>query len=61
MADVQITLSSDEKQYLLRTVEHALGESRVEAHRTHTQDFRDRVLEEEKLLRALLAKLEKSR
>jgi hypothetical protein len=61
MADVQITLTSDERQYLARVLEHALGESRVEAHRTHTPDFRERVLEEEKLLRGLLSKLEKSK
>ena len=59
MADIQITLSSDEKQYLLRTLQTAIGESRVEVHRTHTPDFRERVLAEEKLLRGLLAKLEK--
>jgi len=59
MADIQITLSSDEKQYLLRTLQTAIGESRVEVHRTHTPDFRERVLDEEKLLRGLLAKLEK--
>ena len=58
MADIQITLTSDERQYLFRLVENAIGESRVEAHRTHTPEFRERVLEEQKLLRSLLSKLE---
>jgi hypothetical protein len=61
MTDVQITLTSDERQYLLRVVEHALGESRVEVRRTHSPDFRERVLDEEQLQRGLLLKLEKSK
>ena len=59
MANVQITLSPEERQYLLRILETAIGESRVEAHRTHTPDFRERVHEEQNLLKNLLSKLEK--
>jgi hypothetical protein len=60
MAGMQITLTSEEKDYLVRTLQNAMGETRVEVHRTHSPEFRERVLEEEKLVRTLLAKLEKS-
>ncbi|HXY36420.1 MAG TPA: hypothetical protein VEI07_19445 [Planctomycetaceae bacterium] len=60
MANIQITLTPEERQYLLRILENAIGESRVEAHRTHTPEFRERVHEEQTLLRGLVSKLEKS-
>ena len=58
MTDLKLTLTPEEVQYLARTLQHALGESRVEVRRTHSVDFRDQVLAEEKLLRDLLKKLE---
>ena len=60
MTDTSILLTTEERQYLLNMVQNALGESRVEAHRTHTPQFRERVLAEETLLRQLLTKLEES-
>ncbi len=48
------TISEEERAELIRLLDRALGESRVEAHRTHTPEFRDRVLREQTLLRGLL-------
>ncbi len=61
MAEIRITLTEEEKDYLLRFLQSAMGETRVEVHRTHTPAFRETVLAEEKLLRGLIAKLEKSK
>jgi hypothetical protein len=52
-----LQLSADERALLSRLVEQALGETRVEAHHTHTPDFRQQVLQQENLLRDLLARL----
>ncbi|HUE13187.1 MAG TPA: hypothetical protein VMR25_03380 [Planctomycetaceae bacterium] len=57
IANTQITLNREEKDYLVRVLQNAVGETRVEVHRTHTPQFRERVLEEEKLIRGLLTKL----
>lgn len=60
MADANTMLTREEKDYLVRILQNALGETRVEVHRTHSPQFRERVLDEEKLVRGLLSKLEKS-
>jgi hypothetical protein len=57
MADVQLTLSSDERDYLVQVLETALKSHRVEEHRTRAPAFREQILQEEKLLEQLLAKL----
>lgn len=49
-----ITISEEERMELVRILEANLKESRVEAHRTHTPDYRERVLDEQALLRGLL-------
>jgi hypothetical protein len=59
MAETEITLTREERDYLVRLLRTTIGETRVEAHRTHTPAFRDRVLAEETLERGLLSKLEK--
>lgn len=59
MTEVRLNLTPDEAAVLLRLVGSALGETRVEVHRTHhNPQFRQEVLEEEDLLRGLLAKLQ---
>ena len=42
-------------------LERALGETRVEVHRTHTPGFRDQVLHQEAVIRRLLEKLQRLR
>jgi len=60
MAEFHLVLNEQEKEYLVRVLNSALGETRVEARHTHySPDFRQQVLSEEELLRQLLAKLQK--
>jgi hypothetical protein len=49
-----ITISEEERLELVRILEQELRESRVEAHRTHTPEYRERVLDEQAMLRDLL-------
>jgi hypothetical protein len=58
MAEFQLVLNAQEKEYLLNLLKAALGETRVEVHRTHTPGYREQVLGEENLVRGLLAKLQ---
>ena len=58
--ETTVMLTPEEKAYLMRVLTNAIEETRVEVHRTHTPNFRDRVLAEEQLIRGLLAKVEKS-
>jgi len=58
--DTHVTLTQEEKNYLVRVLQNAIGETRVEVHHTHTPQYRERVLDEEKLIRGLLTKVEKS-
>jgi hypothetical protein len=53
-----LAISEEERTELVRLLEQALGETRVEMHRTHTPAYRDRVKGEEALLRALLGKFQ---
>jgi hypothetical protein len=58
MAEMSLSLTANEHVTLVRVVEAALGESRVEARRTHfSPEFREQVLAEESLLAGLLRKL----
>jgi len=57
MAETQVTLSGDERDYLVRVLESALKNHRVEEHRTRTPTYREQILQEEKLLEQVLAKL----
>ena len=51
--------SEEERVEMVRLLEQVLGETRVEIHRTHTPDYRDRVIGQETLLRGLLVKLQR--
>jgi hypothetical protein len=56
-ASYTLVLNEAERAELLRLLEHTLGETRVEAHRTHTPAYRERVLGQEAVIRGLLEKL----
>jgi hypothetical protein len=61
MAEFNLVLNEREKQYLEGMLKSALGETRVEAHRTHySPEYRQQVLGEEELVRQLLAKVQKA-
>ncbi|MHC5002652.1 MAG: hypothetical protein ACYTJ0_05980 [Planctomycetota bacterium] len=55
-----IDLIEAERDVLTRLLEQTIGELRVEVRRTRTPDFHDRLADEEKLLKGLLAKLRES-
>jgi len=55
------TLTEDERAELVRILEQAMEESRVEIHRTHTPEYRDRVIGEQALLRGLMEKFQSPR
>jgi hypothetical protein len=58
MEDFTLRLTVEEQAALVRLLDTALGESRVEARRTHfSPEFREQVLAEEKQLAGLLKKL----
>ena len=61
MPDIQLALNDREKQFLEGLLKSALRETRVEAHRTHSPDFRQQVLGEEELVRQLLAKIQEAK
>lgn len=54
-----LILSDAERDGLLALLRQAFGEARVEAHRTHTPDFRDLVIGQQAVIRALVEKLER--
>lgn len=56
-AAIRVALTAEEKAALMDLLAHSLGETRVEMHRTHTPDFREKVRGRENLLRGLIEKL----
>jgi hypothetical protein len=58
VASHTLTLTSEQRDLLLRLLDVALAETRVEAHRTHfSPDYRKQVLQEEEQIKALLGQL----
>jgi hypothetical protein len=51
-----LTFDGKEKSELLQLLETALGDLRVEVHRTHTPDYRTQLLQREELLRRLIGR-----
>jgi hypothetical protein len=57
MADTQLTLTGDEREYLAQVLKTTLKNHRIEEHRTRTPSYRESILKEEELLTRLLSKL----
>ena len=57
MADMPLSLNTEERSFLVQLLETALKNHRVEEHRTRTPTYREQILQEEKLLEQLLSKL----
>lgn len=57
MADFQMTLTAEERQFLSEFLKQLLHDTRIEEHRTRTLSYREFVVEREKVIEALLAKL----
>ncbi|MGD9644733.1 MAG: hypothetical protein AB7U73_03410 [Pirellulales bacterium] len=58
MASLTLTLTDEQRDLLVRMLDVALAETRVEAHRTHfSPDYRKQVLQEEEQIKTLLGQL----
>jgi hypothetical protein len=57
MAELHLTLSEEERDFLANHLERALKETLVEEHRTRNLSYRETVTHQEALLRQLLIKL----
>ena len=57
MSDLQLTLTAEEREYLLGLLESTLKNTRVEEHRTRTPSYREHVIHREDLIVGLLGKL----
>jgi len=60
MAELQLTLTSEERDYLASLLEATLKETRVEEHRTRTPTYREHVVHREEVIVGLLSKLGKA-
>jgi hypothetical protein len=58
MTELPITLTAEERDYLRELLEHTLKDLQVEEHRTRVLSYRTHILQQEQLLRNLLAKLQ---
>ena len=57
MNDTNLELTGDERDCLVKLLEHVLDEVKIEEHRTRDADYRKPVLEREHLLESVLGKL----
>jgi hypothetical protein len=57
MADSQLILTGEEREYLVTLLESSLKETRVEEHRTRAPGYREHVIHQEDLIKSLLTKL----
>ena len=57
MAESQLTLTDEERAFLVGLLELTLKDTRIEEHRTRTPSYRQHVLHREDLITAVLRKL----
>lgn len=57
MADLQLTLTEEERAFLVDFLESALKGTLIEEHRTRKPTYRETVMRQENLIAALLSKL----
>ncbi len=57
MAETQLTLTAEERQFLAGLLELAQRDARIEEHRTRTPTYREHILQREELIASLLSKL----
>lgn len=57
MSESQLTLTVEEREYLVGLLEAVLKEKRVEEHRTRAPSYREHVLRQEEIIASLLSKL----
>jgi hypothetical protein len=61
MADSLLTVTAEERQFLVELLELVLKDTRVEEHRTRTPSYREHILQRENLIAGLLGKLGQAR
>ncbi len=59
MAETSLTLTDQERAYLVELLEEMLKQTKIEEHRTRTLSFRPNVVQREETIVALLTKLGK--
>jgi hypothetical protein len=57
MAQLQLTLTTEERDFLADLLERSLNDTRVEEHRTRAPSYRELIVKQENLIIAVLAKL----
>jgi hypothetical protein len=57
MAETTLTLSDEERKFLVGLLEVVLKDTKVEEHRTRTLSYRDHILHREHLILGLLHKM----
>jgi hypothetical protein len=57
MAELQLTLTAEERQYLMDLLKTVLKDTRVEEHRTRTPLYREAIVHKETIIAELLKKL----
>jgi len=57
MVEHQLTITTDERDFLVNLLQSALKEARVEEHRTRAPSFRELILKKEQAMIDLLTKL----
>lgn len=57
MANLQMTFSAEEQQFLVNLLERTLNDLRIEEHRTRAPTYRQHVLHDEELLSSILSRL----
>lgn len=60
MAELQVTLTAEERQYLLNLLNATLKDMRVEEHRTRKPSYREYVVQDETIVTGLLNKLQQT-
>jgi hypothetical protein len=59
MAESSLTLTDEEREFLVELLEISLKDTQVEEHRTRKPSYRDHILHREHLIAGLLQKLGK--
>jgi hypothetical protein len=57
MSEPQLTLTAEERTFLIGLLELSLRDARIEEHRTRTPSYREHILHQEELIAGLLSKL----
>jgi hypothetical protein len=57
MTELQITLTAEERETLVRLLETVLKDTRIEEHRTRTPTYREHLLHQENVIASVLTKL----